>query len=92
MKSIFLGSLIALVISYILYITTPSIFADLSYCEKSEINKVCIENKDNPKVQELLNAVKDYQKAGETDRDGCKEKVTLLLKSLLEIEPNGESR
>ena len=61
-------------------------YADLTMCEKSEINRVCIENKTPVKIKVLMKAVKVYQRCNDEDREKNREKVMKLLKEILEVE------
>jgi hypothetical protein len=64
---------------------------DLTQNEKSVINKIAIKHMDDPRVQELLDAVKEYQRAANNEREKCHIKVQSLLKELLEVDYDKQS-
>lgn len=82
MKNIFIGGLI---ISLLIGVS-PSLYGDLSRCEKSEINRVCIENKYPEKIKVLLDAVKKYQHCDNNERHNNHKIVKELLREILEVE------
>lgn len=65
---------------------------ELPHLDFKTINKVAIADMDNPKIQELLDSVKYYQKStSQEDREFYHDKVLNLLKEILEVNDEAKS-